>query len=109
MKSEQIYIKTRNHRKERNTYLAKKSKIAKYNKQKALVEQYADLRHQLKEAGDYEALRKLPLDSNPNRLRQRDQIDGRPRGYMNKFGISRVNFRRLAHLGQIPGVHKGSW
>lgn len=89
--------------------MAKKSKIAKYNKQKALVEQYSDLRHQLKEAGDYEALRKLPLDSNPNRLRQRDQIDGRPRGYMNKFGISRVNFRRLAHLGQIPGVHKGSW
>lgn len=89
--------------------MAKKSKIAKYNKQKALVEHYADLRHQLKEAGDYEALRKLPLDSNPNRLRQRDQIDGRPRGYMNKFGISRVNFRRLAHLGQIPGIHKASW
>ncbi|XJS10748.1 30S ribosomal protein S14 [Aerococcaceae bacterium WGS1372] len=89
--------------------MAKKSKIAKYNKQVALIEQYADLRHELKAAGDYEALRKLPIDSHPNRLRRRDKIDGRPRAYMNKFGMSRVNFRRLAHLGQIPGVHKASW
>lgn len=89
--------------------MAKKSKIAKYEKQIALVEKYADLRHQLKAAGDYEALNKLPVDSNPIRLRHRDQIDGRPRGYMRKFGMSRVNFRKFAHLGQIPGVHKASW
>lgn len=89
--------------------MAKKAKIAKHNKQIALIEQYADLRHQLKVAGDYEALRKLPLDSHPNRLRHRDRLDGRPRAYMNQFGLSRINFRRLAHLGQIPGVHKASW
>lgn len=89
--------------------MAKKSKIAKYKRQAALVEQYAALRAELKAQGNYEALRKLPLDSNPNRLRHRDQVDGRPRGYLRKFGLSRVNFRRLAHLGQIPGVHKASW
>ena len=89
--------------------MAKKSKIAKYEKQLALVEQYSDIRHQLKAAGDYEALNKLPVDSNPVRLRHRDQIDGRPRGYMRKFGMSRVNFSKFAHLGQIPGVHKASW
>ncbi|MRJ46235.1 30S ribosomal protein S14 [Fundicoccus ignavus] len=89
--------------------MAKKSKIAKYERQAALVEQYAELRAELKAQGNYEALRKLPLDSNPNRLRHRDQVDGRPRGYLRKFGLSRVNFRRLAHLGQIPGVHKASW
>lgn len=89
--------------------MAKKSKKTKYEKQLALVEKYADLRKELKAAGDYEALRKLPLNSNPNRLRLRDNIDGRPRGYMRKFGMSRVNFRKFAHLGQIPGVHKASW
>lgn len=89
--------------------MAKKSKQAKYEKQIALVEQYADLRRELKAAGDYEGLSKLPIDSNLNRLKLRDKIDGRPRGYMRKFGMSRVNFRKYAHLGQIPGVHKASW
>lgn len=89
--------------------MAKKSKITKYERQAALVEQYAALRTELKAQGNYEALRKLPLDSHPNRLRHRDQVDGRPRGYLRKFGLSRVNFRRLAHLGQLPGVHKASW
>ena len=87
----------------------KKSKIAKYEKQKLLVEKYADLRRELKASGDYKALRKLPKDSNPNRLRLRDNIDGRPRAYMRKFGISRINFRKLAHEGKIPGVKKASW
>lgn len=89
--------------------MAKKSKIAKFEKQKKLVEKYADLRRELKASGDYEALRKLPKDSNPNRLRLRDNIDGRPRAYMRKFGMSRINFRKLAHEGEIPGVKKASW
>ena len=89
--------------------MAKKSKIAKYEKQKALVKKYAALRQELKEKGDYQALAKLPKDSHPNRLKHRDMIDGRPRAYMRKFGMSRVNFRKYAHLGQIPGFKKASW
>lgn len=89
--------------------MAKKSKIAKYEKQKKLVAEYAALRQELKASKDYEALRKLPKDSNPNRLKLRDEIDGRPRAYMRKFGMSRINFRNLAHKGQIPGVKKASW
>ncbi|WP_430611284.1 30S ribosomal protein S14 [Enterococcus sp. DIV0876] len=89
--------------------MAKKSKIAKYNKQVQLVEQYREQRMALKAAKDYAGLAKLPKDANPNRLKKRDMIDGRPRGYMNKFGMSRVNFRKHAHLGQIPGVKKASW
>lgn len=89
--------------------MAKKSKIARYHKQVKLIEQYAELRRELKEKGDYEALRKLPRDSNPNRLKNRDLIDGRPHAYMRKFGMSRINFRNLAHQGQIPGVTKASW
>ncbi|MBU5364791.1 30S ribosomal protein S14 [Enterococcus devriesei] len=89
--------------------MAKKSKIVKMQKQQALIQQYAEQRLALKAAGDYEGLAKLPRDSNPNRLKNRDQIDGRPRGYMRKFGMSRIKFRDLAHQGHIPGVKKASW
>lgn len=89
--------------------MAKKSKIARYNKQIKLIEQYAEIRRELKAKGDYEALRKLPRDSNPNRLKNRDRTDGRPHAYMRKFGVSRITFRELAHKGQLPGVKKASW
>ncbi|MGY3724155.1 SSU ribosomal protein S14P [Granulicatella balaenopterae] len=89
--------------------MAKKSKIAKYNRQLEMVEKYRDIRIQLKKEKNYEALAKLPKDSNPNRLKHRDRLDGRPRGYMRKFGMSRINFRQLAHKGEIPGVKKASW
>lgn len=89
--------------------MAKKSKIAKYRKQQMLVAKYAEIRKQLKVNHDYESLRKLSKDSNPIRLKNRDEIDGRPRAYMRKFKMSRINFRELAHQGKIPGVHKASW
>lgn len=89
--------------------MAKKSKIAKAEKQRALIEKYAEVRQELKANGDYEGLAKLPKDSSPVRYKNRDLIDGRPRGYMRKFGMSRIHFRELAHKGQLPGVKKASW
>ncbi|PRY81383.1 30S ribosomal protein S14 [Alkalibacterium olivapovliticus] len=89
--------------------MAKKSKIAKLKKQQKTVEKYAAIRKELKEKGDYEGLAKLPRDASPTRLQNRDRIDGRPRGYMRQFGMSRINFRKLAHEGKIPGVKKASW
>jgi small subunit ribosomal protein S14 len=89
--------------------MSKKAKIAKAKQQQALIEQYAERRQALKANKDYAALAKLPKDSNPNRLKNRDQLDGRPRAYMRKFGLSRINFRTLAHQGKIPGVKKASW
>ncbi|ADU32492.1 30S ribosomal protein S14 [Evansella cellulosilytica] len=89
--------------------MAKKSMVAKERKRQALVAQYAELRKELKAKGDYEALRKLPKDSNPNRLARRCEMTGRPRGVLRKFKLSRIAFRELAHKGQIPGVKKSSW
>lgn len=89
--------------------MAKKSKIAKAKKQEHLVAQYAELRRELKAKGDYEALRKLPRDSSPTRLKNRCGVTGRPRAYMRKFNMSRIAFRDYAHKGQIPGVKKSSW
>jgi small subunit ribosomal protein S14 len=89
--------------------VAKKSKVVKELKRQKMVEQYADLRRELKEKGDYVALSKLPRDSAPSRLHNRCQVTGRPRGYLRKFKMSRIAFRELAHKGQIPGVKKSSW
>lgn len=89
--------------------MAKKSKIAKEMKIEATVEKYAAKRAELKAAGDYVGLSKLPRNASPVRIHRRDKIDGRPRAYMREFGMSRLNFRDLAHKGQIPGVKKASW
>lgn len=89
--------------------MAKKSKVVKFQKQQKLVEQYAALRQELKDKGDYEALNKLPKNSSPTRLNNRCELTGRPRGYMRKFKMSRIAFRELAHKGQLPGVKKASW
>jgi small subunit ribosomal protein S14 len=89
--------------------MAKKSKIVKEAQRRVIVERYADIRAELKEKGDYAALAKLPRNASPTRLRNRDALDGRPRGYMRKFGLSRLTFRDLAHKGELPGVKKASW
>jgi small subunit ribosomal protein S14 len=89
--------------------MAKEGIKAREVKRQKLVAKYAAKRAALKEAGDYEALQKLPRNSSPVRLHNRCNITGRPRGYMRKFGISRVLFRKMALAGKIPGVTKASW
>lgn len=89
--------------------MAKESIKARERKRERLVARYAAKRKALKEAGDYEALDKLPRNSSPVRLRNRCKITGRPRGYMRRFGISRVLFRQWALEGKLPGVKKASW
>ena len=54
-------------------------------------------------------LAKLPRNSSPVRHRNRCKVTGRPRGYLRKFGMSRISLRELAHEGKIPGVTKSSW
>lgn len=54
-------------------------------------------------------LQKLPRDASPARIVNRCSQTGRPRGFIRKFGISRVALRELALQGQIPGVVKSSW
>ncbi len=89
--------------------MAKKSMIARDKKRIKLIAKYADKRAALKAAGDLEGLQALPLNSSPSRHKNRDAMDGRPRGYMRKFGISRINFREKASKGEIPGITKSSW
>ncbi|MGQ9585438.1 MAG: type Z 30S ribosomal protein S14 [Anaerolineae bacterium] len=43
------------------------------------------------------------------RVRNRCKVCGRPRGYMRRFGMCRICFRREALEGRVPGVVKSSW
>jgi len=89
--------------------MAKKSWIARNRKKQEVADRYADKRRALKEAGDYEGLQKLPRNASPTRVRNRCNITGRSRGYVGKYGVSRIKFRELALDGKIPGVRKASW
>ncbi|MFM7030080.1 MAG: 30S ribosomal protein S14 [Micrococcales bacterium] len=101
--------------------MAKKSNIARNAQRKIVVERYNEKRLALKKAlidpnstdAEREAarlgLQKLPKDASPVRVRGRDSIDGRPRGVLSKFGVSRVRFRDMAHRGELPGITKSSW
>ncbi|GAA2794729.1 30S ribosomal protein S14 [Streptomyces showdoensis] len=101
--------------------MAKASKIARNERRRRVVARYAERRAELKEivrrpatpGADREAalreLRRQPRDASPTRLRNRDAVDGRPRGHLRKFGLSRVRLRELAHAGMLPGVRKSSW
>ncbi|WP_040792132.1 30S ribosomal protein S14 [Nocardia paucivorans] len=101
--------------------MAKKSKIARNEQRRAIVARYAERRAELKElirnprtpddlrTAALSAMQRLPRDASPVRLRNRDAADGRPRGHLRKFGLSRVRVREMAHRGELPGVHKSSW
>ena len=89
--------------------MAKKSIIAREAKRRRMVAKYADLRKKLKEEGNWEELDKLPKNSSAVRLHNRCMLTGRPKGYMRRFGINRVTFRKMALEGKIPGVTKASW
>lgn len=101
--------------------MAKQSKITAEKRRQEVVARWAERRAEAKErvrrapAGSAEltaavqALARMPRDSSPVRLRNRDQVDGRPRGYLRKAGVSRVRFRAMAHRGELPGIVKSSW
>ncbi|MGQ0464522.1 MAG: 30S ribosomal protein S14 [Sporichthyaceae bacterium] len=101
--------------------MAKKSKIARNDQRREVVTRYASRRAELKEAirkpstspedraAAMAELARQPRNASATRLRNRDRIDGRPRGYLRAFGLSRVNLRKHAHEGHLPGVTKSSW
>ncbi len=89
--------------------MAKRSAVVRDEKRKKMIIKYAAKRAELKAMGDQEGLAKLPRNSSITRWKNRDTLCGRPRGYMRRFGLSRINFREKASKGEIPGVIKSSW
>ncbi|ASU84384.1 30S ribosomal protein S14 [Nocardiopsis gilva YIM 90087] len=101
--------------------MAKKSKTARNEQRALVVAKYAQRRAELKRiikhpdtdprtrAEAVLELNRQPRDASRTRLRNRDSVDGRPRGYLRKAGVSRIRFREMAHRGELPGIRKASW
>ncbi|NQY98136.1 MAG: 30S ribosomal protein S14 [Henriciella sp.] len=101
--------------------MAKKSAVERNDKRKRMVEKYAAKREELKAIALNEdlpleerfkarlKLAELPRNSAPNRVRNRCEVTGRPRGYYRKLKMSRIALRELGSLGKIPGLVKSSW
>lgn len=101
--------------------MAKRSKIVKNEQRVATVARYAERRAELKRliaapstspedrTAAQSELRRQPRDASATRVRNRDAVDGRPRGHLRAFGLSRIRLREQAHAGYLPGVRKSSW
>ncbi|WP_435969393.1 30S ribosomal protein S14 [Streptomyces sp. Qhu_M48] len=101
--------------------MARRGKVARDAHRRRVVARYAERRAELKEllrrpgtpvdAREAAAreLSRQPRDASATRVRNRDAVDGRPRGHLRKFGLSRLRLRAQAHAGFLPGVRKASW
>ncbi len=83
--------------------MAKKSWMERNKKKQETVKKFAALRAELKAKKDYAGLSKLPKNASPTRVVNRCSFSGRRRGYLRKFGCSRLTFREAALNGLIPG------
>jgi small subunit ribosomal protein S14 len=101
--------------------MAKKSATERNDKRRKLVKKFAARRARLKAIANDSTLpmeerfaarlklAQLPRNSSPNRIRNRCELTGRPRGYYRKLRMSRIALRELTSSGRIPGMVKSSW
>tara|TARA_A100001015_G_scaffold321295_1_gene451288 strand:+ start:3890 stop:4195 length:306 start_codon:yes stop_codon:yes gene_type:complete len=101
--------------------MARKALVEKEKKREKMVSNGAEKRAKLKkiiksfESSEDEKvkamddLNRMKVNTSKVRLHNRCKLTGRPRGYMRKFGVSRICFREMALQGLIPGVTKSSW
>lgn len=101
--------------------MAKKSAVARDEKRRKLAKKYASRRARLKAIANDSSLpmeerfaarlklAELPRNSSPNRVRNRCEVTGRPRGYYRKLRMSRIALRELSSSGKVPGMVKSSW
>jgi small subunit ribosomal protein S14 len=101
--------------------MAKKSAIENNKRRAKLVKAYANRRARLKAAAKDQSLSveeqfaarlklaELPRNSAPDRVRNRCEVSGRPRGFYRKLKMSRIALRELGSRGLVPGLVKSSW
>jgi small subunit ribosomal protein S14 len=101
--------------------MAKVGMIEREKKRERLAKKYANKRAKLlavardRSANPEEVfkanmkLAKLPRNSAPIRQQNRCKMTGRPRGVYRRFNLCRIELRRLASIGELPGVTKSSW
>lgn len=91
-----------------------KKRIKLYNKYKNKHKKLLKLANNKKVSPDEQfkarlQLSKIPRNASKVRIRNRCALTGRARGVYRKFKLSRIAFRELASIGQIPGITKSSW
>ncbi|MDR2526857.1 MAG: 30S ribosomal protein S14 [Rickettsiales bacterium] len=101
--------------------MAKVSSVKKDERRRNMVKNQEVSRDALKDIANdvkqpYEArieamikLSEKPRNSSKVRVHNRCMLTGRPHAYYGFFKLSRIELRRLANLGLIPGVKKSSW
>jgi small subunit ribosomal protein S14 len=100
--------------------MAKKSMVARKNRQSILITRLAEKRRELKtqirkstsieEAMELAVkLQKMPVNSSPSRMNMRCGQCGRPRGVYRKFRLCRMCLRKQLMNGNVPGGKKASW
>ncbi len=101
--------------------MAKTSSIEKNNRRAKLSKQHGAKRAKLKAIVMDQSLpldqrfaatlklAEMPRNSAENRVHNRCELTGRPRGYYRKLKLSRIALRQLGNLGMIPGMVKSSW
>ena len=101
--------------------MAKTSAIERNKKRRRLTEKYAAKRAALKAIAKDSSLSmeerfaaqlklaELPRNSSKNRIRNRCELSGRPRGFYRKLKMSRIALRELSNQGLVPGMVKSSW
>ncbi|MGD9638213.1 MAG: 30S ribosomal protein S14 [Alphaproteobacteria bacterium] len=101
--------------------MAKTSAVERNKKRERMAKKFSSKRNRLKAVimnketspeARFEAVLKLaivPRNSAKDRIHNRCELTGRPRGNYRKFKLSRVILRDMAGQGQIPGLVKSSW
>ncbi len=101
--------------------MAKKSAIENNLRKQRLAKKFAGRRQRLLDVANDEArpmeerfearlkLAELPRNGSANRVRNRCEVTGRPRGFYRKMKMSRIALRELGNKGLIPGLVKSSW
>ena len=101
--------------------MAKKSSIEKNKRRERLAKKFAGKRARLKATANDETLTmeerfmarlklaELPRNSAKERVRNRCEVTGRPRGVYRKLKMSRIALRDLGSKGLVPGLVKSSW
>ena len=101
--------------------MAKKSAVEKNKRRERMADRYAAKRAELKAVIMDKSLpieerfraqlklAELPRNSAKNRIRNRCEVSGRPRGFYRKLKMSRIALREMGALGQVPGIVKSSW
>ncbi|HEY7457574.1 MAG TPA: 30S ribosomal protein S14 [Xanthobacteraceae bacterium] len=101
--------------------MAKKSMIEKNERRRRLAKKYSAKRARLRAIVRDKKLpiedrfaatlklAKVPRNSAKERVRNRCELTGRPRGNYRKLKLSRIALRELGSQGLIPGLVKSSW